>query len=139
MANITKEQLDSLWNAIEYTKGTIGYLPQVSNEDKNWVLIHKGRAHQAMSFLERAKDIVEGLRREGREAIVENSDERKALLDQYVNFIIDSMPRKLMEQELYDCIVKQYESLRKEEIEDEIREAYGEEWLSEYSAPENND
>ena len=132
MANITKEQLDKLWNAIEYTKGTIGHLPRVSNEDKNWVLIHRGRAHQAMSFLTEAKEIVEGLRREEDKPIAESSDERTALLDRYVNFIMDSMSRKLMEQELYDCIVKQYESMSKGDIEDEIREAYGEEWFEEY-------
>jgi hypothetical protein len=129
---ITREQLERLWNAIEYTKGTIGHLPRVSSEDKDWVLIHRGRAHQAMSFLIEANEIIESLRREGSEAIVESSDERTALLDRYVNFIMDSMPRNPMEQELYDCIIKKFDDMSKEDIEDEIRESYGEEWFEEY-------
>jgi hypothetical protein len=61
---ITKEQLNELWNAIEYTRGTISYLPQQSTEKPDWVLIHKGRAHQSMAFLTQAKDLVNQLKAE---------------------------------------------------------------------------
>ena len=58
---MTKEQLDQLWNAIEYTRGTIG---NGCVEKPEWVLIHKGRAHQSRAFLDQAKDIVNQLKAE---------------------------------------------------------------------------
>lgn len=61
---ITKEQLNELWNAIEYTRGTISYLPQQSTEKPDWVLIHKGRAHQSREFLNQAKELVNQLKAE---------------------------------------------------------------------------
>jgi hypothetical protein len=61
---ITQTQLDRLCNAIAYTKGTIGHLPKQSEEDPDWVLIHKGRAHQSMAFLDQAFDIVKQLKKE---------------------------------------------------------------------------
>ncbi len=61
---ITKEQLERLWNAIEYTRGTISHLPQQSTEKPDWVLIHKGREHQSMAFLTQAKDLVNQLKAE---------------------------------------------------------------------------
>jgi hypothetical protein len=60
---ITKEQLEQLWNAIEYTRGTISRLPQQSAEKPDWVLIHKGRAHQSMAFLGQAIELVNQLKR----------------------------------------------------------------------------
>lgn len=62
---ITKEQLDELWNAIEYTRGTIGTGCVIESTEKpDWVLIHKGRAHQSREFLNRAKDLVNKLKGE---------------------------------------------------------------------------
>jgi hypothetical protein len=61
---ITKEQLEQLWNAIEYTRGTISRLPQQSAEKPDWVLIHKGRAHQSMAFLGQAIELVNQLKKE---------------------------------------------------------------------------
>ncbi len=62
---ITKEQLDQLWNAIEYTRGTIGTGCVIESTEKpDWVLIHKGRAHQSRAFLTQAKDLVNQLKGE---------------------------------------------------------------------------
>lgn len=62
---MTKEQLDQLWNAIEYTIGTIGNgCVFESTEKPDWVLIHKGRAHQSRAFLDQAKDLVNQLKAE---------------------------------------------------------------------------
>jgi hypothetical protein len=62
---ITKEQLNQLWNAIEYTRGTIGNGCVIESTEKpDWVLIHKGRAHQSREFLNQAKDLVNQLKKE---------------------------------------------------------------------------
>jgi hypothetical protein len=62
---ITKEQLNELWNAIEYTRGTIGNGCVIESTEKpDWVLIHKGRAHQSREFLNQAKDLVNQLKAE---------------------------------------------------------------------------
>jgi hypothetical protein len=55
---MNEQQLDTLLNAINYTRGTISHLPQQAQGKPDWVLIHKGRAHQSMAFLDQAKDIV---------------------------------------------------------------------------------
>jgi hypothetical protein len=62
---ITKEQLNQLWNAIEYTRGTIGNGCVIESTEKpDWVLIHKGRAHQSREFLNQAKDLINQLKAE---------------------------------------------------------------------------
>jgi hypothetical protein len=62
---ITKEQLERLWTAIEYTRGTIGPgCVLESTEKPDWTLIHKDRAHQSRAFLDQAKDLVNQLKRE---------------------------------------------------------------------------
>ena len=62
---ITKEQLNQLWNAIEYTRGTIGTGCVIESTEKpDWVLIHKGRSHQSREFLNQAKDLVNQLKGE---------------------------------------------------------------------------
>jgi hypothetical protein len=61
---ITKEQLDELWNAIEYTRGTISHFPERSAEKPDWVLVHHGRASQSRAFLNKAIEIVNQLKRE---------------------------------------------------------------------------
>ena len=62
---ITKQQLDKLWTALEYTRATIGpggYCE--SKEHPGWVEIHKGRAHQSDVFLNAAIDLVNQLKKE---------------------------------------------------------------------------
>jgi hypothetical protein len=44
---ITKQQLDRLWNVLEYTRATISPSGNFeSKEHPGWVEIHKGRAFQ---------------------------------------------------------------------------------------------
>jgi hypothetical protein len=62
---ITKEQLNELWNVIEYTRGTIGNGCVIESTEKpDWVLIHKDRVHQSREFLNQAKDLVNQLKAE---------------------------------------------------------------------------
>jgi hydrogenase maturation factor len=62
-AVIAKNQLNRLSNAFAYTQATISYMPKQAQEDPDWVLIHKGRAYQAMEYLTQAKDLIDQLRR----------------------------------------------------------------------------
>lgn len=60
---ITKENLERLWNAIEYSRATIeGNLD--SKEKQDWVLIHRGRAESSKRFLQQAIDLVKEMKRE---------------------------------------------------------------------------
>lgn len=63
---ITKEQLEVLWNAIEYTRATIGPgCTLESKEDPEWgILVHTSRAHQSREFLNQAIDLVNQLKKE---------------------------------------------------------------------------
>jgi hypothetical protein len=62
---ITKENLDELWNALEYTLGTISYGNrfQVPGR-KDWCEVHLGRTEQSCAFLQQAKDLVNQLKGE---------------------------------------------------------------------------
>lgn len=62
---ITEEQLNDLWNALEYTLGTIGtgcYFESESNPE--YIEIHRGRAFQSRHFLTDAKSTVNQLKKE---------------------------------------------------------------------------
>ena len=62
---ITKKQLDRLWNALEYTLGTIGTGCLFESESNpEYVEIHKGRAVQSRHFLTNAKSTVNQLKKE---------------------------------------------------------------------------
>ena len=62
---ITKEQLDRLWNALEYTLATIdtGCIFE-SESNPEYVEIHKGRAVQSRHFLTDATSTVNKLLKE---------------------------------------------------------------------------
>lgn len=62
----TEENLLSLWNALEYTRATIGSGGRIeSNEKPDWVvLVHRGRAHSSERFLNQAIDMVQKMRKE---------------------------------------------------------------------------
>jgi hypothetical protein len=60
----TKENLDTLWNAIEYTRGTIPTFPERSTEKPGWVYIHGGRAHQSRASLDKAIQIINQMQEE---------------------------------------------------------------------------
>ena len=55
---MNKQQLDELWNAIEYTRGTISSVRHMDSDEPEWGLCHKGRAAQSMAFLDQAKALV---------------------------------------------------------------------------------
>lgn len=58
------------------------------------------------------------------------------LVDDYVNFIMDSMCQKIKEETLYDYLVNEYKDLSEKELTQQILENYGDEWF-EY-VKENN-
>lgn len=63
--SITLEQLDELWNAIEYTRGTIGTGAFLQSDERpDRIEIHRGRAHQSNAFLNQALEIINQLKRE---------------------------------------------------------------------------
>ena len=62
---ITEEQLDRLWNSLEYTLGTIGTGCLFKSESNpEYVEIHRGRAVQSRHCLVNAKSIVNQLKKE---------------------------------------------------------------------------
>ena len=58
------------------------------------------------------------------------------LVDDYVNFIMDSMSQQIKEEMLYEYLVKDYKDLSEKELTQQILENYGDEWF-EY-VKENN-
>ena len=53
------------------------------------------------------------------------------LVDDYVNFIMNSMSQKIKEEMLYDYLVKDYKDLSEKELTQQILEIYGDEWFKE--------
>ena len=53
------------------------------------------------------------------------------LVDDYVNFIMDSMSQKIKEEMLYEYLVKEYKDMGEEELTQQILEIYGDEWFKE--------
>jgi hypothetical protein len=53
------------------------------------------------------------------------------LVDDYVNFIMDSMSQQIKEEMLYDYLVKEYSYLSEKELTQQILEIYGDEWFKE--------
>jgi hypothetical protein len=60
---ITKEQLDKLWNALEYTRATISGGRDVLGK-LDCFSINKGRAYQSYEYLKKSIDIVNQLKKE---------------------------------------------------------------------------
>lgn len=60
---ITKENLDRLWNALEYTQATISGGKDVMGK-LDCFAIHKSRAHQSNAYLEQAIKIINQMREE---------------------------------------------------------------------------
>lgn len=55
------------------------------------------------------------------------------LVDDIVNFIMNSMTQKLKEETLYDYLVNEYKDVSDEELTQQILENYGDEWFEEYT------
>jgi len=51
------------------------------------------------------------------------------LVDDYVNFIMDSMSLQIKEEMLYDYLVNEYKDLSEKELTQQILENYGDEWF----------
>lgn len=51
------------------------------------------------------------------------------LVDDYVNFIMDSMSQQIKEEMLYDYLVNEYKDLSDKELTQQILEDYGDEWF----------
>ena len=60
---ITKENLDRLWTALEYTRATISGWKDVMGK-LDCFAINKSRAHQSNAYLEKAINIVNQLKKE---------------------------------------------------------------------------
>ena len=60
---ITKENLDRLWTALEYTRATISGGKDVMGK-LDCFAIHKSRAHQSSAYLEQAINIINQLKKE---------------------------------------------------------------------------
>ena len=58
------------------------------------------------------------------------------LVDDYVNFIMDSMSQQIKEETLYEYLVNECKDLSEKELTQQILENYGDEWF-EY-VKENN-
>lgn len=61
---ITKENLDRLWTALEYTRATISPRNCFISKEPDWVEVHKSRAHQSNAYLEQAIKIINQMRKE---------------------------------------------------------------------------
>ena len=51
------------------------------------------------------------------------------LVDDYVNFIMDSMSQQIKEETLYQYLVNEYKDLSEKELTQQILENYGDEWF----------
>jgi len=51
------------------------------------------------------------------------------LVDDYVNFIMDSMSQQIKEETLYEYLVNEYKDLSEKELTQQILENYGDEWF----------
>jgi hypothetical protein len=60
IVTLTRQELDRIWTALDYTRATIGRGNAFDTSQPDWVRVHKGRAFQASSYLETAQKIVEG-------------------------------------------------------------------------------
>jgi len=51
------------------------------------------------------------------------------LVDDYVNFIMDSMSQQIKEETLYEYLVNAYKDMSVKELTQQILENYGDEWF----------
>jgi len=51
------------------------------------------------------------------------------LVDDYVNFIMDSMSQQIKEETLYEYLVNEYKGLSEKELTQQILDNYGDEWF----------
>jgi hypothetical protein len=51
------------------------------------------------------------------------------LVDDYVNFIMDSMSQQIKEETLYEYLVNDHKDMSEKELTQQILENYGDEWF----------
>jgi len=56
--------------------------------------------------------------------------ETNNLVEKYAEFMMDSMDMKTMEQFVFDTLVENLTNYTEEELINEVREVYGEEWFA---------
>ena len=57
------------------------------------------------------------------------TDDFSGLVEKYAEHVMDSMDMKTMEQFVFDTIVENLNSYTEEELINEVREYYGDEWF----------
>ena len=57
------------------------------------------------------------------------TDDFSGLVEKYAEHIMDSMDMKTMEQFVFDTLVENLNNYSEEELINEVRECYGEEWF----------
>ena len=62
-------------------------------------------------------------------ALLNNTEMTTKLVDDYVNFIMDSMSQQIKEEMLYEYLVNEYKDLSEKELTQQILENYGDEWF----------
>ena len=57
------------------------------------------------------------------------TDDFSGLVEKYAEFVMDSMDMKTMEQFVFDTLVENLNNYSEEELINEVREYYGDEWF----------
>ena len=57
------------------------------------------------------------------------TDDFSGLVEKYAEFVMDSMDMKTMEQFVFDTLVENLNNYTEEELINEVREYYGDEWF----------
>ena len=57
------------------------------------------------------------------------TNDLSTLVDRYAEQLMDSMDMKTMEQFVFDTLVQSYNEYSEEELINEVREYYGDEWF----------
>jgi hypothetical protein len=57
------------------------------------------------------------------------TDDLSGLVDKYAEFVMDCMDMKTMEQFVFDTLVENLNNYTEEELINEVREYYGDEWF----------
>jgi hypothetical protein len=57
------------------------------------------------------------------------TDDFSGLVEKYAEHVMDSMDMKTMEQFVFDTLVQSYNEYSEEELINEVREYYGDEWF----------
>ena len=62
-------------------------------------------------------------------------DQKTQLVRKYAEFVMDGMDKETMKMFVFDTLVRTYGDYKHEELIDEIKEFYGEQWFQDHSMP----